>query len=530
MNTATVDTERAVLHSIILGRAEALRAALAELPDGADSFADENHRTVFETAYELDCDSVEIEPHALTARLASKGIANPSRLLSAITSGDVPTSANVREYARALRDGNTKQQLSRSFKAALRGCDNGQTPGEILENLRNEIGDLDIEPKRAVLPTPVDMTAFDIIAPDREFVFDSHFARGTATLIAACGGRSKSWVAWILAVSAASGRALLPTFDPSDPKRVLIVAGEDDALEFHRRFNAICEVHRLAEHEIEAVKANVRLYAGRGFPLVELNEKTHAPETTAAYAALEKEIAKFKPDLIVVDPLALFHAVDENSNPNMAAVIDALAALGKIGTQAGVIALHHTNKTDGDNVTRHAARGASALHDGARAMMQLTELTPDELNTYGLGNPAEYVKLSQTKSNYSPLPPRPVIFQRRAGGCLVELDVIHARETARVDTLNRGAQIVADVIDGAHLTAREIAEPSRAADPEHAEAIRADLDSELKSAGIKATREAVKRYLEHGIAAGFLIEISVSTGGRERRELTAKANTREYAP
>ncbi len=525
--------ERSVLHSVILGGNRALRGVVEELPDGADSFADSNHVLVFRAMIALYERDAAVEINALTCeigKLSVRGI-DATALLADVTRGDVPTSTNACEYARQLHEANIKEHLARSLRAAEIACRNGETPAAILETLRAEIGDLDIGATSSTLPMPVDLSCFDQPAPKREFVFDGMFARSTVTLVAACGGRSKSWLSWLWIISAATGRALLPSFVPARMMRVVVVAAEDDAAEFHRRFQSVVEVYRLSEFEIAAFKSNVTLYAGRGFPLVELDEKSKSPKSTAAYRELQAVIVKDEPDLIVVDPAALFHAVDENSNPHMAAVIDAFAGLTReTPSYPALVLLHHTNKVDGDKVTRHAARGASALHDGVRAMFQLTELSDENMVDWGLADKSLYVKLTAIKSNYSPLMAQPFVFMREAGGCLLEIDVARAKEDARINILNNGAQVIADALGSdSGWTAREISEPSRANDKEQAWQVRESINEELKTCGLKHTNVAIKKYIKHGIAARLLKETRVLTGARPRFEICKTTNSRNNA-
>jgi hypothetical protein len=82
--------------------------------------------------------------------------------------------------------------------------------------------------------------------------------------------------------------------------------------------------------------------------------------------------------LIVLDPLARLHGIDENSNALNTALINAAERLAE-ATGAAVLIVHHISKAasrDGE-ISTNASRGGKALTDGARSALQLSKVTAE---------------------------------------------------------------------------------------------------------------------------------------------------------
>jgi hypothetical protein len=91
-----------------------------------------------------------------------------------------------------------------------------------------------------------------------------------------------------------------------------------------------------------------------------------------------------KPALVMIDPVKNAHAVEENNNDDMDAVVTILATLA-IEKNIAVDVLSHERKSSqpaAGDVNR--ARGAGALKDGGRLMYTNTWMTEDEANTFGV--------------------------------------------------------------------------------------------------------------------------------------------------
>jgi hypothetical protein len=125
---------------------------------------------------------------------------------------------------------------------------------------------------------------------------------------------------------------------------------------------------------------------------------------TVAYPdeqALIDQILENNIGVVVCDPFAESHSLEENSNPHM---VKAAAAWRRVARATGcaVLLVHHVRK--GDATTIDAARGAKALTDSARVGLLLTTMTAAEAETFGISdeNRSQYVRLDDVKRNMAP--------------------------------------------------------------------------------------------------------------------------------
>jgi hypothetical protein len=76
---------------------------------------------------------------------------------------------------------------------------------------------------------------------------------------------------------------------------------------------------------------------------------------------LAATVAQRRPVLLILDPLIRVHRADENSAPEMAAILDGLRALARDAACA-VLLVHHTRKAPALSSPGHGLRGSSDLH------------------------------------------------------------------------------------------------------------------------------------------------------------------------
>ena len=120
--------------------------------------------------------------------------------------------------------------------------------------------------------------------------------------------------------------------------------------------------------------------------------------------------------LVIIDPLRRMHEGDENSSSDMTRFVVAMEQLAK-ASGAAVLGVHHANRASaGDAGSQHAARGSSALVDGARWQLNLSRM--DEKSAEALMvSEAErplYIAVDFAKTNY--LAPRPRCWLKRQPG------------------------------------------------------------------------------------------------------------------
>jgi len=190
----------------------------------------------------------------------------------------------------------------------------------------------------------------------------------TVAVLDGLGGSGKSYLALQLAISIASGNRFL-RFATTQGK-VIYLNGEDPDSESHRRFrrmiDTLSEFH--TEEQIRQIAENITyisMIAVQDSPIL----LSPHMQPTQTYAKLQKFVRAWKPDLVILDPLSLFIA-SENDNSYAAQFYALLRKL-----DATVLVLHHQSKAgmNGEAPERARARGASVWVENARTRMILKE-------------------------------------------------------------------------------------------------------------------------------------------------------------
>lgn len=257
------------------------------------------------------------------------------------------------------------------------------------------------------------------------------------------GGVSKTMALIALGLAVATGSDWLGTYSVTKPGRVLMILGEEDAEEVHRRLYHAGKAGRVAPPEL----GSVVVLPLSGVPCTMIETDNHGNPQDAAFLLWLRGYVKASGpfDLIIVDPLSRFAGVDaETDNAAATRFVQALESLAT-ETGADVIVCHHTNKTSrqaGTPASGAAARGSSAFYDGVR---WAAALTAERVKTEGPEEAAhigEVVTLTVVKSNYS-MKGDPLLLRRdrEHGGALVPLDQADLETVAasRANALDKDA-------------------------------------------------------------------------------------------
>lgn len=231
---------------------------------------------------------------------------------------------------------------------------------------------------------------------------------GTFGLLVAPGATGKSQLALDLAVSIALGRPVAEGLFPAcPPGKVVFLAGAECDRILAERMRSLL---RLDEQGDANLYANLFLFpmAGESCTLFANGQPT----------ALHDELRELSAGarLIIVDPLRRLHGGDENNSADMTRFVVVMEQLAK-ATGAAVVGLHHANRASAaDTASQHAARGSSALVDGARWQLNLSRMDEKtaEQHTISEAERSQYVALDFAKTNY--LPPRPRCWLKRGAG------------------------------------------------------------------------------------------------------------------
>lgn len=246
----------------------------------------------------------------------------------------------------------------------------------------------------------LDVAEADI--PPRPWVAPGYLMRGAVTALFGAGsaGKSSLMVAWSIAL--ARGRPC-HRMQPIGPCRVLLYNVEDNADEQRRRFAASL---READAATDDVRENIILAGPHGVgTLLQPHHSTGQPTAEAAMRELEAMIKVHRPDVLILDPFAELHTVDENDNTGIRAVMAEFRVLAQRHNMA-VVLVHHTRKGSaaaaGD---AESGRGASAISSAARIVLTAVPMTTEEEKGFGLpeGQRQYLFRLDGAKSNYARL-------------------------------------------------------------------------------------------------------------------------------
>ncbi len=239
--------------------------------------------------------------------------------------------------------------------------------------------------------------------PQRPWVARGYLLRGAVTVLSGASSVSKSTLAIAWAVSLALHQPL-HRFAPASACRVMILNAEDDAAEQRRRFSAVLrqfgaapsalagKVMRVGPHGVGTLLAGGT--AGRDMA------------STGAMVELQRLVAEFRPDVLILDPLVELHTAEENDNGALRGV---MAQFRTMAVEHGmaVAIVHHARKgaaqsTPGDTDT---LRGASSIVGAARVVVTVAGMTEAEAQGFGLSadQRRSFFRVDSGKSNYSPV-------------------------------------------------------------------------------------------------------------------------------
>jgi hypothetical protein len=246
--------------------------------------------------------------------------------------------------------------------------------------------------------------------------------KGIVGMLIGAGGASKTMFCVQLALLAASGshRPLIGDIGvDAEPGKVLLMLGEEDAVEAHRRIYRAALALRLTPEQRGLALRNIFVLPLRGVDcaLVDVDIATKTMHRTTMHAELLRRLKKEAPwSLIIADPVSRFSADGtESANSSATKFVSAFEsfAIEEIG-RPSVLLAHHTSqaaRTTGDRAAT-AARGVTGLTDGVRWVANLTT----EPNSG-----AKIVAFNVSKNNYS-APMTEVFLAKRSdehGGALV---------------------------------------------------------------------------------------------------------------
>jgi RecA-family ATPase len=265
----------------------------------------------------------------------------------------------------------------------------------------------------------------DTQPPPARFLLKNMMRLGKVSLLVAPGGTGKSQFSLQLMVSIATGLAMANVFEVDETGAALGLFAEEDTDELHRRLKHTVDGLGLSEEcqrrlrerlFIKSMTATDNLMTQKG-----KDGEITKTDYLARLLAVVRGITDLK--LIIIDPASRFRGGDEIDNNGATRMVEVLEELVQ-ATGATVMLVHHTNKfsQNVDESNQSAARGASALVDGVRLVMNLSPMSKKEAEHLGV-KPAQkngYVKVAVTKNNYAPPQAADVWLERGDHGILTK--------------------------------------------------------------------------------------------------------------
>ncbi len=266
-------------------------------------------------------------------------------------------------------------------------------------------------PGTSTLPSAKELTPLEISAinlaqlPPRRWIYYELLVRGYVTALAGPGGTGKTSIAMAVAMSIAGGRDLLRGEDAEDRVRrqgaVLYWNLEDPLDEMKLRVAA-----ELKHRGLDQITLRDQFYlmSGRDHPLCVAQQAAQGQPQPTDLSAIVQMLRERRIVLLVIDPLVNAHALDGNSNSDLAIVIDQFRRIAH-EADCAVLIVHHFRK-GGQSGDVEASLGAVTLTNSCRVVETLTPMSETDAQALGIeaSNRRRYVRRDNAKINLAAAP------------------------------------------------------------------------------------------------------------------------------
>ncbi len=257
-------------------------------------------------------------------------------------------------------------------------------------------------PPMPVVPKPIQLIVRpESQIPRRDFLYGDHYIRGYVSMTAAPGGTGKTAVAIGEALAMATKRAILSLNVKAGKILRVWYLGEDDKEELERRFAAAMKLHGIADFEVQTLFVNslddlsLIVYDG---------DETPAMPPDQTRQQLIRHILDCEIDVVIVDPFADTHAIDENRNNLVGKAILAWRQVARGGRCAVELITHTRKPVPGVPASVEDTRGGRAQIDRARHGRILIRMTEAEATAMRIEetDAFRYVRFGTPKANMAP--------------------------------------------------------------------------------------------------------------------------------
>lgn len=188
----------------------------------------------------------------------------------------------------------------------------------------------------------------------------------------------KSTLALDLAVSVASGTKFLNKYPVDYPGPVIYIQNENAKWIMKDRISKISSSRGLVGKVRHVDKNRVKIKWPPKIPLYTINQQGFLLTDPVHQKLLEEVFKKYRPNLIILDPLYLMFDGDINSAKDLNSVLSWLLEL-RYKYKCGIMIVHHYNKGNGNHPARGGQRmlGSTTLHGWTESAWYVT-VDPDQ--------------------------------------------------------------------------------------------------------------------------------------------------------
>lgn len=394
--TAALETEQALLGCLLNdpGRCAGIKRIIKgdDFFEGPDGIHARMYAALLEAGDEDVCFA------ALTARFAETLQALGQPRLIFTLADKAPPATVAPTLAEQVAAAGAQRRVQRNLARP------GLTLPELNETLQAEARRVaDASVRGVISATPYVWRPASAIPP-RQWLYGRHYIRKFVSGTLAPGGFGKSSHELVEAVAMATGRDLLGV-KLREPLRVWYWNGEDPLDEIERKVAAICLHYGITEDDLGG---RLFINSGRDHPIIIAQEtRDGLVMGDAVLEQLKATIIANRIDVVALDPFVSCHAVSENDNNKIGAVMKALAGIADV-TDCAIDLVHHVKKgreSASGEVGVNDGRGASAFLDRVRSARVLNRMTKEEAQQLGInasrGEHLDFFRIEHGKANLS---------------------------------------------------------------------------------------------------------------------------------
>ena len=360
------DAEKNVLGSILL-----LPSTLDNLPLLPADFHDEAHRTVYAAMLHLHREGSAIDVTLLADRLQADGTykkIGEAPYLAEIAQS-VPTAHNATYYASIVRKLSRKRRLAGLLADTSAALTNGQTVDNVLLGLDANLYEFRREgqPQERIEPRGIAELMADYHHL-REPIIDGWIRRGETANVIAAPKVGKSWLAYCIALSVATGAPIFGAFG-TKRGRVLLIDNELFPETITQRIKTVAEAMELRP---EDYADNLEVLSLRG-RLIDLH----------GIDSLLRNVEAGTYDLVILDALyrAIPEGASENDNAQVALLFNLIDSMAR-RMDCAWLNVHHSSKgNQGEKSVTDVGSGAGSQARAADAHIVLRQHEEDNAVT-----------------------------------------------------------------------------------------------------------------------------------------------------